>query len=166
MDALSHLNAPAALAVLAAMITPAVLISACGLLVLSTSTRLARVFDRARSLPQRFEELERRKDEISFYEERRAMIFEQVDMLSRRAFLLQRSLTLYYLGVATFVATSVAVGLVAAGTVGYPWIVVIMQLTGAVMLLTGSVMLIFESRIALQMTNREFEFLGKLAEKR
>jgi hypothetical protein len=165
MGVLSRLDANAAMAVLTAMITPAVLISACGLLILSTSTRLARVFDRVRALPARFDDLERRKAEVTFYEERRGLIFEQVGLLSRRGLLLQRSLTLYYLGVAMFVATSVAVGIVASGA-GHPWIAVVMQLAGAVMLLAGSVMLILESRIALQMTNRELELIAKLGGRR
>ena len=46
-----------ALAVLTAMITPAVLISACGALILSTSTRLGRVVDRVRMLIDSFEEM-------------------------------------------------------------------------------------------------------------
>ncbi|CDM66611.1 DUF2721 domain-containing protein [Pyrinomonas methylaliphatogenes] len=51
-----------ALAVLTAMITPAVLISACGTLILSTSTRLGRVVDRVRGLSERFEELARSEE--------------------------------------------------------------------------------------------------------
>ena len=43
-----------ALAVLTAMITPAVLISACGALIFSTATRLGRVIDRVRFLSTRF----------------------------------------------------------------------------------------------------------------
>lgn len=39
-----------ALAVLSAMITPAVLISACGTLIFSTAARLARIVDRVRGL--------------------------------------------------------------------------------------------------------------------
>lgn len=39
------------------MITPAVLISACAALILSTSTRLGRVVDRVRALSDRFEEM-------------------------------------------------------------------------------------------------------------
>ena len=38
------------LSILSAMITPAVLISACGTLILSTSNRLSRSTDRVRSL--------------------------------------------------------------------------------------------------------------------
>ena len=45
------------LAVLTAMITPAVLISASGTMILSTSTRLGRVVDRVRSLSDRLRRL-------------------------------------------------------------------------------------------------------------
>jgi Protein of unknown function (DUF2721) len=59
----SRLEAPAnALAVLTAMITPAVLISACGALIFSTGTRLGRVIDRVRYLTAKFEELARNPD--------------------------------------------------------------------------------------------------------
>jgi hypothetical protein len=43
------------LGLLSAMITPAVLISACGALIFSTSTRLARIVDRVRTLSQDLE---------------------------------------------------------------------------------------------------------------
>jgi len=52
MDGLSS-----SLAVLTAMITPAVLISASGTMILSTSTRLGRVVDRVRSLSDRCQEV-------------------------------------------------------------------------------------------------------------
>src|SRR3954463_6433451 len=82
-----------ALAVLTAMITPAVLISACGTMILSTSTRLGRVVDRVRSLSDRLEELVHREQEVELYEERRAVIFNQLDKLTSRARLLQRCMT-------------------------------------------------------------------------
>ncbi|MCA1561995.1 MAG: DUF2721 domain-containing protein [Acidobacteria bacterium] len=43
--------------VLTSMITPAVLISACAALILSTSVRLGRVVDRVRALSDRYEEM-------------------------------------------------------------------------------------------------------------
>jgi len=43
--------------VLTAMITPAVLISACGSMILSTSSRLGRVVDRVRPLSEKLEEI-------------------------------------------------------------------------------------------------------------
>ena len=118
MDALSS-----ALAVLTAMITPAVLISACGTLILSTSTRLGRVVDRVRALSDRFEELASRGEGLELYEERRAVIFDQLDKLTSRARILQRSMVVFYGALGIFVASSVAIGLVAA-TEGarYSWI--------------------------------------------
>jgi len=70
-----------ALAVLTAMITPAVLISACGALILSTSTRLGRVTDRVRLLIDRFEEMMRNQEDegVEMFEERRAATFDQLD---------------------------------------------------------------------------------------
>src|SRR3712207_4655566 len=103
-----------ALAVLTAMITPAVLISACGALILSTSTRLGRVVDRVRLLIDRFEEMSQSGDEVQLFEERRAVIFDQLDRLTDRARLLQRGMTVFYLALAAFVLTSVAIGLVTA----------------------------------------------------
>src|SRR5882762_3883413 len=76
------------LAVLTAMITPAVLISASGTMILSTSTRLGRVVDRVRSLSDRLQELSRDGVDADFLEERRAMLFGQLDMLTSRSRLL------------------------------------------------------------------------------
>ena len=45
---------PSELGILTTMITPAVLISACAGLILSTSVRLGRVVDRVRALSDRF----------------------------------------------------------------------------------------------------------------
>jgi len=51
------MNMASAVAVLTAMITPAVLISACGSMILSTSHRLGRVVDRVRALSDKLDEL-------------------------------------------------------------------------------------------------------------
>src|SRR5687768_4789277 len=156
MDWLTSLNAPSsALAVLTAMITPAVLISACGTLVLSTSTRLARVIDRVRHMADRLDDLDGHKETIPSYAERRASVQRQMQTLARRGRFLQFSLTLLYLGVATFVATSVAIGVVSAGFSRAVWLPVVLALIGAMMLLAASLVLIAESRIALMTTLRE-----------
>src|SRR5882762_8280998 len=70
------------LTVLTAMITPAVLISASGTMILSTSTRLGRVVDRVRSLSDRLEEYSRADQQTEFLEERRAMLYDQLDKLT------------------------------------------------------------------------------------
>src|SRR5213080_3805025 len=102
MDALTS-----SLAVLTAMITPAVLISASGTMILSTSTRLGRIVDRTRSLSDRLRRLTTEEERSEFLEEERAMLYGQLDKLTSRSRLLQRALTIFYLAVGIFVATSV-----------------------------------------------------------
>lgn len=159
MDALSQ-----ALAVLTAMITPAVLISACGALILSTSTRLGRVVDRVRSLADRFEDLAGGKvEEMPLPDERRAVIFHQLDKLTSRARLLQRCMTIFYVALCLFVATSVAIGAVAFAGVSYSWLPVALGLGGASFLFYGSVLLIFEARLALSTIMAEMDFIWQLS---
>ena len=158
MDALSS-----ALAVLTAMITPAVLISACGALILSTSTRLGRVVDRVRSLADKFEQLAQADEELALVEERRAVIFEQLDKLTSRARILQRSMTVFYVALGLFVATSVAIGVVAFAGPRASWLPVGLGLGGASFLFYGSIILIVEARLALSTIKTEMDFLWRLS---
>ena len=69
------------------MITPAVLISACGSMILSTSTRLGRVVDRVRALSDKLEELAAKSgSEARDTTERQGIIFAQLDKLTSRAY--------------------------------------------------------------------------------
>src|SRR5262249_5073148 len=156
------------LAVLTAMITPAVLISASGTMILSTSTRLGRVVDRVRSLSSRLRRLTSKEEDSEFFEEERAMLYDQLDKLTSRSRLLQRALTSFYLAVGVFVATSVAIGAVAffyarglaAGGRG-AWAPVVMGLVGALFLFYGSMLAIFEARLALSATHSEMDFIWR-----
>jgi hypothetical protein len=160
-----ELNAvSSALSILTAMITPAVLISACGTMILSTSTRLGRVVDRVRSLSDRIEELATSDPAIKFYEERRRVIFEQLDKLTSRARLLQRCMTIFYMALGIFVATSVSIGVVAISSARYQWIPVVFGLIGACFLFYGSVLLIFEARLALSTIHAEMDFIWQLGQ--
>src|SRR6267143_3144550 len=160
MDGLS-----ASLAVLTSMITPAVLISASGTMILSTSTRLGRVVDRVRALSDRLEELAHGKPDTEFLDERRAIIFYQLDKLTSRSRLLQRALTTFYVAVGVFVATSVAIGLVAISGTRYSWIPIVLGLIGACFLFYGSVLLIFEARLALSTTHAEMDFVWRISKR-
>jgi Protein of unknown function (DUF2721) len=158
MDALSS-----SLAVLTAMITPAVLISACGTMILSTSTRLGRVVDRVRTLSDRLEELAHATATVEFYEERRLVIFEQLDKLTSRARILQRCMVTFYLALGIFVATSVSIGVVAVSGARYHWIPIVTGLIGACFLFYGSMLLIFEARLALSTIHTEMDFIWQLS---
>lgn len=153
---------PTELTVLTAMILPAVLISACGTLILSTSTRAARVVDRVRSLSDLFEELVHGRRELALLEERRELIFEQLDKLTSRARLLQRSMTFFYFALGIFVLTSVAIGVVTISGSGLGWAPVLMALVGACCLFYGSLLLIFEARLALSTVHAEMDFVWRL----
>jgi hypothetical protein len=157
VDALST-----SLAVLTAMITPAVLISACGALILSTSTRLGRVVDRVRMLSDKFEELAHIEEELALAEERRAVIFDQLDKLTSRARILQRSMTVFYIALGLFVATSVAIGVVAY-VPRITWLPVVLGLAGASFLFYGSVILIIEARLAFRALMSEMDFVWQLS---
>lgn len=147
------------------MITPAVLISASGTMILSTSTRLGRVVDRVRSLSDRLQELSSGEAKSGSLEERRDMLFGQLDKLTSRSRLLQRALTTFYLAVGVFVATSVAIGLVSFFHGRFNWIPVVLGLIGALFLLYGSMLLVFEARLALSTTHAEMDFIWRTSQR-
>jgi len=142
------------------MITPAVLISACGSMILSTSARLGRVVDRVRALSDKLEEIATNPPDELNLRDRQAVIFEQLDRLTSRARILQRSMVCFYLGLGMFVATSVAIGLVAI-TSRYTLVPVILGIAGACFLFYGSILLIFEARLALTTIHAEMDFVWR-----
>ena len=145
------------------MITPAVLISACGSMILSTSHRLGRVVDRVRALSDKLDELATKHqiDPVDV-KERQTIIFAQMDKLTSRARILQRSMVTFYLALGMFVATSVAIGVVAVvNNSRYNIVPVILGLVGACFLFYGSMLLIFEARLALSTIHLEMDFIWR-----
>lgn len=141
------------------MITPAVLISACGSMILSTSSRLGRVVDRVRALSEKLEDLAGKH--AAEIKERQGVIFAQLDKLTSRARILQRAMVVFYLATGLFVATSVAIGVVAVipSSPHYNLVPVIVGLLGACFLFYGSMLLIFEARLALSTIHAEMDFI-------
>lgn len=155
-----------AIAVLTAMITPAVLISACGSMILSTSARLGRVVDRVRALSDRLEEMTEQAVEGTDLAERQAVIFQQLDKLTSRARILQRCMVTFYVSLGMFVATSVAIGVVPfTGSPRYNVVPVAIGLAGATFLFYGSVLLILEARLALSTIHLEMDFIWRRSKK-
>ena len=161
MEWLARLESPAdALAVLTAMITPAVLMSACGTLILSTSARLGRVVDRVRVLVAKFQELQRTAADDELREESRQLVFEQLQRQSARARLLQRAMVSFYSAFGTLVACSIAIAVLAAIARNFTWTAVALGLFGAIFMLYGAVLLVIESRMALGAILSELEFVA------
>jgi len=151
------------LSVLSAMITPAVLISACGALILSTSTRLGRSTDRVRALTRRFKELVTvQGQQEPLAREEKQLIISQLPRITRRVRLIQRSLTAFYASVGLFVLTSVITGgsaLLGLNTAALP---VVLAMTGAAFLLYASLLLTVEAQLSYQITRDEMRFLERL----
>ncbi|HYJ79614.1 MAG TPA: DUF2721 domain-containing protein, partial [Longimicrobiaceae bacterium] len=157
------LELPGALAILSAMITPAVLISACGSLIIATSTRLGRVIDRTRQVSEQFGVLVG-EEERTMLEEERELLFHLLQGLTRRARLLQHAMSRLYLAVSILVATSVAIGVVVATAERWAWVPIALGLAGAALLFAASVNLILESRIAMAAVDEEMDFVWRLGQ--
>src|SRR5687767_9716408 len=139
--------------VLGAMITPAVLILASSSLMITTSNRSMRCVDRVRERASEVEALGTADDEVT--ERKRRHLYQQLEINTRRARLLQHAMSRLYIGISFFIATSVAIGLVALLHVDIGWLPLLLGFIGAGLLFTSSVYLIVESRLALQTTYAE-----------
>lgn len=157
LDALSSTR------ILTSMITPAVLISACGTLIFSTSARLGRIFDRVNALKGELEEV--LTDRLSFTEERIAFLRDQFQLQRVRAGLIQKAMAALYTATALFVAASLAIAFnVAYGTTDTAWIPTAIALLGGVFLFVASAILLYESRFNLRFVSRHLDFIQFLQE--
>jgi hypothetical protein len=147
------------LSVLSAMITPAVLILASGSLIMTTSTRSTRCIDRVRERANDLEKLGAATDELTTA--KRSHLHRQLEINTRRARLLQKAMSRLYFGISFFIATSVSVGVVAVLGLNVGWIPLALGFVGALLLFAASVYLIFESRLALQTTYDEMDYIDR-----
>jgi hypothetical protein len=156
-------NPPPAAELLSAMITPAVLISASGTLILSTSSRLARVVDRVRELGRVSESLFTAGG-APFAELRWKSMDQQLALQTTRGRLLQRALTCFYVALGIFVATAIALAIVSYAAPA-AWVPSALGIAGMLMLFYGCVMLLRETRLALRAVDTEMAFVLELSER-
>lgn len=151
---------------LTAMITPALLITATGSLVLSTSTRLGRVVDRVRELEKRLSELivVEDKSTVPLYEKRVDTVVGLLDKVTSRARILQRAMGMFYYGLVCFVTTSVTIAVVGIFPL-YRWLPIPIGILGILYLFYGSILMLQETRKATATVNAEMDFTWALANK-
>ena len=151
---------------LTAMVTPTLLISATGSLVLSTSTRLGRVVDRARELEKRLGEMiyVEDKSEVPLYEKRVEVIVDLLDKVTSRSRLLQRAMATFYYGLCLFILTSVTIA-VAAFFTSYRLLPIPIGIIGIMFIFYGSILMLRETRMATATINAEMDFTWELARK-
>ena len=149
---------------LTAMVTPTLLISATGSLVLSTSTRLGRVVDRVRALEVRLGEMIYAEDKsaIPLYEKRLEVIIDLMDKVTSRSRILQRAIASFYYGLMFFILTSVLIAVVGLFNV-YRWMPIPIGVIGIFYLFYGSLLMLRETRMANAAINAEMDFTWELA---
>jgi hypothetical protein len=151
---------------LTAMVTPTLLISATGSLVLSTSTRLGRVVDRVRELEQRLSELItiEDKESIPLYDKRLDTIVNLLDKVTTRSRILQRAMTAFYNGLGCFILTSVTIAIAGIFNI-YRWMPIAVGIIGIFYLFYGAILMLRETRMATATINAEMDFTWALANK-
>jgi len=149
---------------LTAMVTPALLISATGSLVLSTSTRLGRVVDRVRWLEDRLGSLiyVDDKESVPLYERRVEVVVDLLDKVTSRSRILQKALAALYYGLGLFILCSVTIAIAAFFT-RYRWVPIPVGIIGILCLLYGSILMLRETRMATATVNAEMDFTWELA---
>jgi hypothetical protein len=149
---------------LTAMVTPALLISATGSLVLSTSTRLGRVVDRVRWLEERLSSLISVTDKatIPLYERRVEVVVDLLDKVTSRSRILQRALAALYYGLSLFILCSVTIA-VAARYTQFRFVPIPVGVVGILFLLYSAVLMLRETRMATATVNAEMDFTWELA---
>lgn len=138
--------------ILTAMITPAVLISASGTLVLSTSNRLTRVVDRVRTLAKEAQAGAHSGPQREF-------VARQLPALTARVHLLRTALTVLYAAIGLFILTSMTIGALGVIHLAATWISVAFALGGTGALLYASWLLVREARLAVVSTLDEMASL-------
>ncbi|HQZ37645.1 MAG TPA: hypothetical protein PLH72_01300 [Vicinamibacterales bacterium] len=78
---------------------------------------------------------------------------------------LSRAMLAFYLALSVFVATSVAIAIVAAVARNFTWVAAGLGLLGSFFMLYASVLLVVESRMALGAITSEMDFVWKVSTK-
>jgi hypothetical protein len=151
---------------LSAMITPAILLTANGSLIISTSNRMTRVVDRIRVLNGLGDGIGRGGTGLDYPRERLAHIHDELDRLLWRGDHIRFALTLLYLSFATFVGTSLTLALdVLSGNrlVALP---TLLAVVGVGLMFGACINLVREALEALRSNRLEIGFYRDLHDRR
>lgn len=149
--------------VLGAMITPAVLITACASLILSTANRLGRIFDRVNQLKIEVETILNGKSR--FIEERRSMIRKQLIVQKKRARYIQLAMKCLYSATCLFILCSLASALNVFFHGKLLMAPEILAILGVIVLFFASFFLFYETRYNLYFIEGQIEITRFLEEK-
>ena len=149
------------LTILSAMFTPAVLVSACGSLILTTSQRLSRSLDRQREVAGLLRQ-NPPPPPGSPPDADRIHLRLQLHFAARRAHQLQRAMTVLYVTLGIFIASICTIGLFELTNSSATWVISVLSVLGATLLFWASLLLIQESRLAVADVAEETAYLTQL----
>jgi hypothetical protein len=150
-----------AIAMIAAMITPALLILGSASLVATVLVRMARVVDRARALAAIANEGTWERLGVA-----PATLRAWLDRHAARARYAERSIALLYGAVVLFIATCLSIVLDRLTAEALPWLPVSLAILGTVLLLAGGAWMLAESRLAGAQIQEEIRRAGKRLEEK
>lgn len=147
------------LSILSAMFTPAILVSACGSLILTTSQRLSRSLDRQREVARLLRQNQQLAATSTPDPAERGHLTQQLLFAIRRARLLQQAMTSLHFTLSIFIGSILAIGIFELTNISRAWIIAALSVLGAITLLYGSVLLIQESGLARSDVAEETAYL-------
>jgi hypothetical protein len=151
---------------LGAMITPAVLISAAALLLLSTAARLGRVNDRLHHLMTEAERLLPQSGPLPGMQQKQCLSLQQLTSLEERLLLLRSAVTALYVTTALLIVTSIASGLYVLFPQLSSIAPIFIGMLGAITFLYSIARLIREASIAARVTSEEIAYTRSLLQQK
>ena len=140
-------------ALFTSLITMAILISACGNLISSTSARLIRVVDICRSFCERAK-IETNKEELE-------QIFTQLEKVGPRIKLLETALTMFYSSLSCFAITTLFMSLDQIITHDLNMFTMVSGIIGIVFLPIASILLVIERQFTMKSIWQEIGYVNK-----
>lgn len=140
-------------ALFTSLITMAILISACGSLIISTSNRLIRVVDICRSFCERAK-TETNKEELT-------QIFTQLEKIGPRIKLLESVLTMFYIAISCFAFTTLFMSLDQLIPADLSTFTLTSGIIGVVILPLSSILLVVERQFTMKSIWQEIDYVNK-----
>ena len=144
-------------AIFTSLITMAILISACGSLIISTSNRLIRVVDICRNFCERAK-TETNKAELD-------QIFIQLEKIGPRIKLLESALTMFYIAISCFAFTTLFMSLDQIITKDLSVLTVASGIIGVLILPIASILLVIERQFTMKSIWQEIDYVNKTFKK-
>jgi hypothetical protein len=146
----------------AAMIAPALFLTATASLMISTATRMARIVDRIRALVAMCDRSRPGDEVLDFPEVRRKHALDELRRLQSRSARAMAAVTLLYSAFGCFAATSMTIAIDSVAGHRIASAPTLFAIAGVALLLAASVNLVGEARTALRSNDLEVQFFFEL----